>query len=134
MEIGDVIKSVKFLHSAWKVLFCLSLHNLIFYASKYSLRFAIGKFKFWRMRQIGDYASHEAIRMSGAWKDTIRMPSECLDAARMMPGWCQGAAKPGMFSKKVLTLTKWLFQVMNYVVSKCKFCALFYLLLSNSLY
>ena len=93
MEIGDVIKSVKFLHSAWKVLFCLSLHNLIFYASKYSLRFAIGKFKFWRMRQIGDYASHEAIRMSGAWKDTIRMPSGCHQNVWMQPGWCQDDAR-----------------------------------------
>ena len=42
--------------------------------------------------------------------------------------------KHGLVSKKVLILTKWLFQPMNCIVSKCKFCALFYLLISTLLY
>jgi len=66
------------------------------------------------------------------------IPSERLDAARMMPGRRHQKAWNGL--QKVLTLTKWLFQVMNCVVGlianvveKWKYCALFYLLLSNLL-
>ena len=67
-------------------------------------------------------------------QDTWMSLGYCQDAARMPLGRCQTTdRKPGLVSKKVLTLTKWLLQLMNCVVSKCKFCALFYLLLSNLL-
>ena len=65
----------------------------------------------------------DAARMARCQQNVTRMPS---GRTRTLPG-----SKPGLASKKVLTLTKWLFQLMNCVVSKCKFCALFYLLLST---
>ena len=103
---------------------------------------------------------HHAVRMPGCRQDEARTPewrqeeaktpSKCLKTTRRQPGWLDAIRMPGRCQDdgRLLpicrqeawnclhksTLTKWLFQVMKCVVSKCKFCALFYLLLSTLLY